>query len=54
MAGMEGAVCPLHVLLSAPHVSVPEYHATCVNAGVALLVWNPDACVHVCLYSVCV
>lgn len=53
--GGEG-VCERHVLPSAHllNVKVPEYHATCVNAGVTLLVGKQDVCVHVYLYSVCV
>lgn len=50
-------MCLLQVLLSAPHMCVPTHtcpYAACGNAGVTLLVWNQDDCVHVCLYLVCV
>lgn len=53
--GCGGTLCPLHVLLSAPHVSVPEYHATCVKAGVSHPVGlGPGrVCTRVSVFGVC-
>lgn len=51
-----GTVHLLHVLLSAPHMYVPEYachHAAYGNAGVALLV-GARRCVYTCVCIWCV